>query len=182
MKIYTKGGDSGSTSLLGGTKVSKNDLRIEAYGTVDELNSHVGVLRDVINIEQYSSQLIAIQNTLFTIGSNLALEKEPKGFSIPKINENHIIQLENWMDSMDEELPKLQNFILPGGHISVSQSHVCRVVCRRAERRCVDLKNQTAVDVLLIKYLNRLSDYFFMLSRILSLKLNANEIPWKSNS
>lgn len=182
MKIYTKGGDTGKTSLLGGTRVQKNDLRIESYGTVDELNSNIGLLRDSIDFEEYKKQLIDIQNILFTIGSNLALEKEPKGFTIPKIGEEEINQLEIWMDAMDETLPPLQNFVLPGGAMAVSQSHVCRVVCRRAERRCVELNSVTEIDPLLIKYLNRLSDYFFVLSRVLSKKLSAEEIPWKPNN
>ena len=181
MKIYTKGGDKGQTSLLGGTRVAKYDLRIEAYGTVDELNSQTGLLKDNISISEVIEQLNKIQNNLFTIGSNLALEKEPKGFTIPKINEEMISQLENWMDKMDEQLPDLKNFVLPGGAIPVSHAHLCRVVCRRAERRCVELADQAKIDEILIKYLNRLSDYFFILSRFLTQHLNAQEVAWKPN-
>lgn len=180
-KIYTKTGDKGKTTLLGGTKVPKNNLRIEAYGTVDELNSFVGVLSDYLQIDQGKFldclfQLNIIQNDLFKIGS--ILSKDPLkdlGFDLPSINEEDINKLEKWIDTMDTQLPELKNFILPGGHIAISSSHVCRTVCRRAERLCV---TESIPQEVLI-YLNRLSDYFFMVGRMISHKLNIPEKIWK---
>ena len=180
-KIYTKTGDAGKTSLIGGTKVSKSHLRIDSYGTVDELNSFIGLLSDHITHLHSKTVLKEIQDRLFTIGSSLACDpdKEPK-MKIPDLKEEDIVLLENEMDRMDETLPEMKSFILPGGHIAVSTAHVVRCVCRRAERICVNMKEQDIfVDALVIKYLNRLSDYLFILSRYIGHLLGAEEIPWK---
>jgi cob(I)alamin adenosyltransferase len=180
-KIYTKTGDSGSTSLIGGTKISKADLRIEAYGTVDELNSYIGLCRDIVTNSNAKTILQEIQDRLFTIGSSLAVDpgKESK-LMIPDLHESDIIALEQEIDLMNEALPPMKNFILPGGHITVSNIHVARCVCRRAERLCVRLIESSHENYpLVIKYLNRLSDYLFMLARFIGQELNAPEIPWK---
>jgi cob(I)alamin adenosyltransferase len=181
MKIYTKTGDKGTTSLIGGTKVSKSDLRIEAYGTVDELNSCIGLCRDLLTDHNSRDVLQEIQDRLFTIGSSLACdpEKEPK-MRIPDLKETDINILEKEIDKINDLVPPMKNFILPGGHITVSQLHIARCVCRRAERCCVrlDLGGGTLEPVVL-KYLNRLSDYLFMLARFASHSLQAEEIPWK---
>jgi cob(I)alamin adenosyltransferase len=181
-KVYTKTGDKGYTSLLGGTKVFKNNLRIEAYGTLDELNSFVGLLSDYLSSDKSkfvseSLQLNIIQNNLFKIGS--VVSKDPNkdiGFELPNVENSDIEQLENWIDNFDKDLDELKNFILPGGHVYVSQAHICRTICRRAERLCV---LETIPDIILI-YLNRLSDYFFVLSRMISKKLSVNERIWKN--
>lgn len=181
MKIYTKTGDSGKTSLIGGTKVLKSDPRIEAYGTVDELNSHIGLVSDYCNDEEVKNILKEIQDRLFTIGSELACDPQ-KGIKmkLPDLHESDIELLENEMDKMDAKLPVMKNFILPGGMPAVSFMHVARCVCRRAERCCVNLQEHDgAVEPLIIKYLNRLSDYLFMLSRYTGMKNNAPEIIWK---
>jgi len=182
MKIYTKTGDLGKTSLIGGTKVLKSDRRINAYGTVDELNSYIGVVSDHCNDDHTKSILKEIQDRLFTIGSELACDpqKETK-MQLPDLHESDIELLEKQMDEMDAQLPIMKNFILPGGMPAVSFTHVARSVCRRAERCCVDLKeHEGSVDPLIIKYLNRLSDYLFMLSRYTAMKNNAPEIIWKA--
>lgn len=181
MKIYTKTGDKGTTSLIGGTKVAKSNLRIEAYGTVDELNSYIGLCRDLI-IDKNSRQLLQeIQDRLFTIGSALACDpvKEPK-MKIPDLHETDITLLENEMDKMNEMIPAMKNFILPGGHATVSHLHIARCVCRRAERCVVRLAEEdNEIEAAILKYLNRLSDYLFVLARFISYSLNAVEIPWK---
>jgi len=178
VKIYTKIGDKGTTSLIGGTKVLKSDLRIEAYGTVDELNSYVGLCNDFLTDEHSKKILREIQDRLFTIGSSLACdpEKEPK-MKIPDLKEEDVVLLEREIDKMNEVLPKMKSFILPGGHTTVSHIHVARCICRRAERCCVRLNEQ--VDLFVLKYLNRLSDYLFVLARFASHLLNAEEIAWK---
>ena len=182
-KIYTKTGDKGKTSLIGGTKVLKSHWRIESYGTIDELNSHIGLLRDLIEIDDTGRAVLhEVQDRLFTIGSSLACdpEKEPK-MKIPDLKELDIVFLEMEMDRMNDELPEMKSFIIPGGHVALSQAHVTRCVCRRAERTCVFLQHQGEfVDELVIKYLNRLSDYLFMLSRYLGIKLGVEEIPWRA--
>ena len=181
MKIYTKTGDKGSTSLLGGTRVSKSNIRIEAYGTIDELNSFIGLLRDFSSEnENRKNLLISIQEKLFTIGSTLATAPGKK-FNTPNLQEADILLLENEMDKMDKELPTLKNFVLPGGHQYVSFCHIARTVCRRAERKCIELALNEEVNEAIVKYLNRLSDFLFVLSRKLSLELNAEEIAWKPN-
>jgi cob(I)alamin adenosyltransferase len=178
MKIYTKTGDLGETSLLGGTRVSKAELQIEAYGTVDELNSFVGLVRDHIKEQSVFKELIEIQDRLFTIGSHLANDKKKSKISIPPILESDISRLEIEMDKMNENLPPMHAFILPGGNIAVSHTHVARCVCRRAERQVVRLNVSWEVDSIIVKYLNRLSDYLFVLGRKLSNDLNAEEIEW----
>lgn len=181
MKIYTKTGDAGRTSLIGGTKVLKSDPRIEAYGTVDELNSYIGLVSDYCNEEAAKNILKEIQDRLFTIGSELACDPDKTTkLPIPDLHESDVELLEKEMDQMDAELPRMKNFILPGGLPVVSFMHIARCVCRRAERRCVDLlQNNGRVDPLIIKYINRLSDYLFMLARYTAMKHNAPEIIWK---
>ena len=181
IKIYTKTGDKGKTSLLGGTKVSKSNLRIETYGTVDELNSYIGVVSDLITDEYSKSTLKEIQDRLFTIGSSLACDpiKEPL-MKIPDLKEQDVALLEKEIDSMTEKLPPMKNFILPGGHVAVSTTHVARCVCRRAERLCVNMQeHEMFVEPLIIIYLNRLSDYLFVLARFVAQLLHAPEITWK---
>ena len=180
IKIYTKTGDKGTTSLIGGTKVLKSDLRIEAYGTVDELNSYAGLCSDLFADGDSRKTLQEIQDRLFTIGSSLACDpqKEPK-MKIPDLTENDIIFLEKEIDRMNESLPEMKHFILPGGHPTVSHIHIARCVCRRAERCCVRLEENDDAALLIIKYLNRLSDYLFVLARYAARSLGAEEIPWK---
>jgi len=184
MKIYTRTGDAGSTSLLGGTKVPKSHLRIEAYGTVDELNAQIGLCSDLLNESTISGELAFIQDRLFAIGSALACDpiKAPK-MQIPDIREEDITALEASMDRMDEGLPELKNFILPGGHPTVSTLHIARCVCRRAERCIVRLELESLeVAPIIIQYLNRLSDYLFMLSRHAAKTLGVEERIWKGRS
>lgn len=178
MKIYTKGGDKGKTSLLGGTRVSKAHLRIDAYGNVDELNSWIGVLRDHQENTSRNLLFIEIQDRLFTLGSNLAKEPGESRIAIPNIAESDVERLEKVIDEMNSSLPPMKNFVLPGGHPLVSFAHVARTVCRRAERGVVALQEHEEVNELIIMYLNRLSDYLFMLSRALTQELKANEVPW----
>lgn len=180
MKIYTKVGDKGTTSLIGGTKVSKSDDRIEAYGTVDELNSYVGLCKDIIGDEPAKKTLQEIQDRLFTMGSTLACdpEKETK-MVLPDLHESDIEFLEKEIDKMEKVLPEMKNFILPGSHHIVSSLHIARCVCRRAERCCVRIGlHSKEVDPIILKYLNRLSDYFFVLSRYIAHQLGVEEIPW----
>lgn len=179
MKIYTRTGDAGKTALLGGSRVSKHDLRIEAYGTVDELNAWVGMLSDRAGELLDQELLNSIQDQLFTIGSNLAKERDDLPFELPELKEEADKPLEKAMDRMDAELPPLRNFVLPGGHESVSTAHICRTVCRRAERRVAALQEEEARYARELKFLNRLSDYFFVVSRYLSQALNIEERPWK---
>ena len=181
-KIYTKTGDSGKTSLIGGTKVSKSHIRIESYGTVDELNSFIGLAGDHLTDNVSKVTLKEVQDRLFTIGSSLACdpEKEPL-MKIPDLNESDVTALEKEIDRMSGELPPMKSFILPGGHVAVSTLHIARCVCRRAERICVHMQDENIfVEPLVIRYLNRLSDYLFMLSRYTGLLLSAPEIPWKA--
>lgn len=181
MKIYTRTGDKGTTSLIGGTKVPKSHLRIEAYGTVDELNSHIGLCLDMLTDEASRRLLREVQDRLFTIGSALACDpvKEPR-MRIPDLKEEDITLLEKEIDRMNEALPEMKHFILPGGHLTVSQLHVARCVCRRAERCIVRLEMEDQeVDNIIIRYLNRLSDYLFVLGRYAGMLLNAEEIPWR---
>jgi cob(I)alamin adenosyltransferase len=181
-KIYTKTGDQGKTSLIGGTKVPKSNLRIESYGTVDELNSYIGLVSDYLTDEHSKITLKEVQDRLFTIGSSLACDpdKAPQ-MKIPDLKEEDILLLENEIDKMNEVLPEMKNFILPGGHVAVSTAHITRCVCRRAERICVSMLEQDSfVDPLVIKYLNRLSDYLFVLARYIGRMLSIQEIPWKA--
>jgi len=176
-KIYTKTGDKGTTSLYGGVKLPKNHIRIEAYGTVDELNSFVGLLKDQLPFEPITKVLLKVQDRLFVMGSNLAATPD-KLKDLPQLADADIQMLENEIDSMDEALEPLKTFILPGGHVAISTAHVCRTVCRRAERRIVHLMNEDETDIRLLVFLNRLSDYFFTLARYLAVKLHVKEIPW----
>ncbi|MBX3238505.1 MAG: cob(I)yrinic acid a,c-diamide adenosyltransferase [Chitinophagaceae bacterium] len=179
-KIYTKTGDKGSTSLIGGTKVSKSDIRIDAYGAVDELNAHIGLCRDVLADEQTREALFTIQNNLFVIGSQLACDPEKKtGMSIPELPLTAIQILESAIDRMEGNLPPLKNFILPGGHVHISYIHIARTVCRRAERHCVRLAENAPPPPAIIPYLNRLSDYLFVLARYTGQLYNIEDIPWK---
>ena len=181
LKIYTKTGDLGKTSLIGGTKVPKSNIRIEAYGTIDELNSYIGLTGDHLTHEHSKTVLKEIQDRLFTIGSSLACDpdKEPL-LKIPDLKETDIEFLEKEIDTMNEELTTMKSFILPGGHIAISTTHVTRCVCRRAERLCVNMQeNNLFVDPLIIKYLNRLSDYLFVLARFIGHLLKVEDIPWK---
>lgn len=176
-KIYTKTGDAGLTSLVGGTRVSKNHERIEAYGTVDELNVYVGLLRDLLDKEELIDELIKIQNNLFVLGSLLAYDGLKK-VKLPELKIEDVSFLEARIDKMEESLSALKTFILPGGHTAVSTCHICRVVCRRAERQVISLKENYEINPLHIAYLNRLSDYFFVLSRKLSQLYKITETPW----
>ena len=182
LKIYTKTGDAGKTSLLGGKKVPKNNMRIESYGNTDELNSFLGLLNDQIRDKETNHFLKKIQDRLFTIGSMLAMEtKKKSSIAIPVLHEEDVLQLEEKIDEMDKELPPMKSFVLPGGHPLVSSAHICRTVCSRAERSVVSLQiNGEMVDPIIIKYLNRLSDYFFMLARLLAKKNQAEEILWQT--
>jgi cob(I)alamin adenosyltransferase len=178
-KIYTKTGDKGQTSLLGGTRLPKHHIRIEAYGTVDELNSHIGLLRDVIDNSQKKELLISIQDRLFTLGSHLAADPEKNKMKLPEIGEADVVILEKDIDAINEIVPEMKSFVLPGGHTHISYCHIARCVCRRAERAVLRLAENEKVEDIHYKYLNRLSDYLFMLSRWLSHELKADETPWK---
>ena len=180
-KIYTKTGDLGKTSLIGGTKVPKNNIRIEAYGTIDELNSFIGLTADQFTHEHSKTILKEIQDRLFTIGSSLACDPDKESLlKIPDLKEEDITLLEKEIDGMNEVLSPMKSFILPGGHIAISTTHVTRCVCRRAERLCVNMKEHDLfVEPLVIKYLNRLSDYLFVLARFIGHQLGVEDIPWK---
>lgn len=179
MKIYTKTGDKGQTSLFGGKRVPKHHIRIEAYGTVDELNSYIGLVRDQTIDSNSFDALIEIQDRLFTLGSILAVESGNSKVKVPELFEDDVLFLENEIDKMNESLPEMKSFVLPGGHTTVSYCHISRCVCRRAERLVILLSEQEEVNELTFKYLNRLSDYLFVLARKLTMDLNAKEIPWK---
>ena len=178
MKIYTKTGDKGTTALFGGKRVSKADIRIDAYGTVDELNSWMGVIRDQEVNAGRRNVLLQIQDRLFVMGSSLATEPGNTKVKIPSLVEEDVVGLEKEIDAMENLLPALKSFILPGGHPAVSFGHVARTVCRRAERLVIALNNSEAVDPLVVKYLNRLSDYLFVLARKMAHELHAEESPW----
>ena len=180
-KIYTKSGDLGTTSLIGGTRVPKSHLRIETYGTIDELNSYIGLVIDLATDEASKGMLKEIQDRLFTVGSSLACDPEKAPLmKIPDLKDADIDLLENEIDKMNELLPPMKHFILPGGHPAISTTHVARCVCRRAERLCVNMQEHDLfIDPLVIKYINRLSDYLFVLSRYISYQLGAAEVEWK---
>jgi cob(I)alamin adenosyltransferase len=178
-KIYTKTGDLGATSLVGGTRLSKDHDKIEAYGAVDELNAWIGVLSDSPQNSQRQAELKEIQDRLFTIGADLASEATYTKKKLPDLFESDVEALEKLMDEMDKLVPPLRAFVLPGGHPAVSWAHVARTVCRRAERQVIKLAKQEEVNPLVIQYLNRLSDYLFMLSRKITQEQNAPEISWK---
>lgn len=185
MKIYTKGGDKGETSLFGGTRVPKFNIRIESYGTVDELNANIGMIRDQDIDDYHKTQLQQIQKNLFTLGAELATEpKKAKlkngkdRLNITVIKESDIEHLENEIDQMNKELPEMTHFILPGGHPTVSYCHLARCVCRRAERNATALFEHEKFDPAILQYLNRLSDYLFVLSRKVGQELDAEEVQW----
>lgn len=182
-RLYTKTGDQGQTSLLGGKRVSKSAPRIDAYGHVDELNSFLGWLKDQVTVEnQLKQQIHWIQEHLFTIGSTLAAEPGFSGFELPQISKKEVSQLEIWMDKYDSEIPPLKNFILPGGHPAISLTHVCRSVCRRTERSVIALAEVEEIDKVIIRFLNRLSDYLFIFARVLAQRLKIVEVPWLPNT
>jgi len=180
MKIYTKTGDQGKTGLIGGTRVLKSSMRIEAYGTVDEINSYIGMIRDQEIDQKFKDQLIEIQDRLFTIGSSLAADPDKSKMKLPDLLKADSELLEKWMDEMDETLEPMKFFILPGGHTTVSFCHMARCVCRRAERITVDLSQTEFVAPEVLIYLNRLSDYLFVLGRKLGANLGIVEQPWKA--
>ncbi len=185
MKIYTKTGDKGSTSLFGGTRVAKHHIRINGYGTVDELNSWIGLLRDQEMDVHFREILITTQDKLFTVGAILATDPEKAQLksgkdrlNIPLISMADVEQLENEIDIMNETMPPMTHFILPGGHTTVSYCHIARTICRRAERMVSLLHENEPVDSMVLTYLNRLSDFLFVLARKLSYDLKADEIKW----
>src|SRR5574343_1024303 len=185
MKIYTKRGDAGETSLIGGDRVPKHHLRIESYGTIDELNSYIGLIRDQDINPFYKTILMEIQDRLFTVGAIMATppEKEvlkngQQRLNINRISEKDVNLLEVQIDAMDAELPPMTHFVLPGGHSTVSYCHITRCVCRRAERLATHLNEEEPIDEAVLTYLNRLSDYLFVLARKLSHDLKAEEIKW----
>ena len=177
-KIYTKKGDDGTTSLIGGKRVSKSDARIEAYGTVDELIAYAGLLRDMLADEKIRQVILQIQDRLMVCAAILASDCDNCEVKLPEIQEKDIVFLENEMDRLSENLPLLNSFVLPGGHPVVSYCHIARTVCRRAERRVIELNETGFVPQRTIKYINRLSDYLFVLSRYLSVDLQIHEIKW----
>ena len=181
MKIYTKAGDQGKTSLIGGTRVPKSHIRIETYGTVDELNSFIGLLNDLVVDAKINADLKEIQDRLFTVGSSLACDPEKESaLRIPDLKEEDILRLETAMDAMNEVLAPMKSFIIPGGHQAISTAHIARCVCRRAERWCVNMQEEDLfVETLVIKYLNRLSDYLFTLARYIGHLNGVADLPWK---
>ncbi|MGG5575978.1 cob(I)yrinic acid a,c-diamide adenosyltransferase [Myroides sp. C15-4] len=185
MKIYTKTGDNGSTALFGGTRVPKDHIRIEAYGTIDELNSYIGMIRDQEIPSLETQTLLVIQHDLFTLGAMLAtdpqkarLKNGQERLNIPKITAETIDFLEGEIDRMEQNLPPMTHFILPGGHATVSFCHIARCVCRRAERLSVQLNREEAVEPEILMYINRLSDYLFVLARKLTFDLQVKEMKW----
>ena len=180
MKIYTKTGDKGLTSLIGGTRVPKSSLRIECYGTVDELNSHIGLVRDQEVNAARRPLLKEIQDRLFTIGSALAADPDKSKMKLPDLHAADVTLLEDEMDRLNLDLPELRTFILPGGHPAVSHAHVARCVCRRAERIVIHLSEDSFVAELVMVYLNRLSDYLFVLSRAMAHDLGVEEVTWQA--
>lgn len=178
MKIYTKGGDKGTTALFGGARVSKSELRIEAYGTVDELNSYIGLVSDFTESQIHLSFFLEVQENLFTLGAILAADPSKPQLKKPDLTEKHITTIEELIDSLEENLEPLKYFILPGGHEKISQTHIARTVCRRAERATVRLNEIEAIEPLTIQYLNRLSDFLFVYARFLAKELGVTERPW----
>jgi cob(I)alamin adenosyltransferase len=179
MKIYTRTGDKGKTTLVGGKQVVKTHIRIEAYGSVDELIAHIGMLRDMLSDEVLKSRLLDIEDRLMTCAAILATDCEDCRVTIPEIREPDIKGLETAIDEMESALPVLSSFVLPGGHVVSSQSHIARTVCRRAERQIIRLSTELFVPETVIKYINRLSDYLFVLSRKVLRDFHKEDIPWK---
>ena len=180
MKIYTKGGDQGETSLFGGSRLSKANIKIAAYGNVDELNSYLGLVRDLTKEKDTSETLTDIQRVLFTIGSHLAADPSKENLWLPPLEEKEIQNLEILIDKIQDMLAPLTHFILPGGSPLISHCHIARCICRRTERRVVELSEVGKVDAFIIKYLNRLSDYLFVLSRYVAHQNDVEEIKWES--
>jgi len=178
-KIYTKTGDKGTTALIGGTRVPKYHERIEVYGTIDELNAFIGLLRDQSIDDHSKKMLIEIQDRLFTLESLVALDPDKKMDNLPLLEDADVVLLEKEIDQMNEQLPPLTAFILPGGHQVVSTTHICRTICRRAERLIIKLSTNSMVDEISIRYLNRLSDYLFVLGRKFAMDLKVEEAVWK---
>ena len=183
-KIYTKTGDQGKTGLFGGARISKDDLRIEAYGALDELNAHLGLLRDQSPLEAQDAILYEVQKRLFSIGGMMATEPNKEDLQAYTLDlfPQDLELLEQAIDQMQAVLPPLRFFILPGGHLAVSQAHVCRCVCRRAERRAVALHAVAPLDAQILAYLNRLSDYLFVLGRALAQHFQVEEVIWTKRS
>ena len=179
MRIYTRTGDDGSTGLFGGARIGKDDLRIEAYGTIDELNAWIGKVAAHEVTSPLRKQLEIIQNELFTLGSHLATTDPKWAAKLPKLNPQGADGLESWMDELESDLPALKSFVLPGGHPAAADAHIARTVCRRAERRCVALQRASEIDPMGLTYLNRLSDALFMVGRWLIYVTGSQEIPWK---
>lgn len=177
-KIYTKGGDKGQTALIGGTRVPKHHMRIEAYGTIDELKSYIGLIRDLSTDEELRDLLFEIQDRLFTTESLIAADSEESAERLPKLHESDVELLEQKIDWMNESLPELSSFIMPGGHPLASHAHIARTICRRAERHTIKAAETYPLDPLCVKYLNRLSDYLFVLARKLAHDLGGKEIHW----
>ncbi|MFO7940782.1 MAG: cob(I)yrinic acid a,c-diamide adenosyltransferase [Bacteroidales bacterium] len=179
MKIYTKTGDRGETSLIGGTRIPKDNERIESYGTIDELTAYIGLLRDVAITKKQEEELIEIQDRLMTCASIVATDCENCEVKLPELSSGDITYLERAIDAMEKDLPPLRAFVLPGGHSTVSFCHIARNVCRRAERVTLKVQKEFSNSQQVIQYLNRLSDYLFVLSRALTKQLKAKEVEWK---
>ncbi len=182
MKVYTKFGDKGSTALIGGERVSKNSVRVEAYGTVDELTAFIGLLGDKLKSNdataEYTEQLYRINSMLMNVEAHLAAGEEVD-FKLPEITEESIKELEDGIDKMQEQVPAITSFTLPGGHEVVSLCHICRTICRRAERRSIAVAEQAEIDEMVLRYLNRLSDYLYLLGRVSTMLLEVEEIMWR---
>ena len=185
MKIYTKKGDQGRTSLVDGSPIEKSHVRLDSYGSIDELSSHLGLLisylRDDDSLSSLADELVSIQEWLFQLGSQLACSNEEMAKKLPTISESEITTLEKTMDEWEKELPPLKNFILPGGHKAASQAHICRTVSRRAERFCVRLSEIEKLNFPAIAFMNRMSDYFYSLARMINLKSSTPDVEWKPN-
>lgn len=181
-KVYTRTGDQGKTSIVGGIRIQKDDARIEAYGTVDELSAHLGLLASLLDQGESRNQIIRIQNTLFNVCTHLAtdLDQSPV-YPSAHLPEGEIAWLEQQIDYMMEQLPEKQGFILPGGVLAAAQAHICRTVCRRAERRMVTLSETAKVGQEMLQYINRLSDYLFVLAKIINFNNGVHEIIWENH-
>ncbi len=181
MKVYTKKGDKGKTQLLGGSMVNKNHIKLECYGTIDELNAFIGNIYDQNIAATHKAILLNIQNQLFNLGSIIAFDGKKESIKLPNITSNNIEMLEKAIDTIDETLPALKSFILPSGHATASKCHIARTVCRRAERNLVALSFNEKIDQLHLQYLNRLSDYLFVLARTILMENNALEVEWQKD-
>lgn len=182
MKIYTKRGDQGETSLIGGSRVPKFNEKVEAYGTIDEIKSYLGLIRDLSEDEEVKNWMLVIQERLFVAESRVAVDSEEALEKMPKLDEKDVEYLENRIDQMNETLPELKHFILPGGHVLASHAHVARTICRRAERHTLKAYPENNAENLVIKYLNRLSDFLFVLARKFANDLGKGDVIWKGNS